>query len=120
MEPETCLVDSAATHSILRETKYFTTLRKRDESILTIAGSNGRIVGSGQATVVLPMGTRIFIQEAFLYPSAERTLLTFKDIRRCGYHLTTTSEGGEEFLLMTFSKDDETAVVQKMPRSFDG
>lgn len=120
MELETCLVDSAAMQTILRETKYFTTLRKRDENILTIAGSNGLIVGSGKATVVLPMGTRIFIEEAFLYPSAERTLLTFKDIRRCGYHLATTREGGEEFLFMTSSEGNETMVVEKMPGSSDG
>jgi hypothetical protein len=44
---EPCLVDSAATNSILRETKYFQTLQKRTENILTIAGSNGRIIGYG-------------------------------------------------------------------------
>jgi len=44
---EPCLVDSAATNSILRETKYFQTLQKRTENILTIAGSNGCIIGYG-------------------------------------------------------------------------
>ena len=83
MEPEEedyCLVDSAATNSILRDTKYFQTLQKRTENVLTIAGSNGRIIGSGRAVVVLPNDTRIFIDEAFLYPGAEHNLLTFKDI----------------------------------------
>jgi hypothetical protein len=45
-EEESCLVDSAATNSILRETKYFQTLRKRTENLLTITGSNGRVIGS--------------------------------------------------------------------------
>ena len=77
---EPCLVDSCATNTILRETRYFQTLQKKTETLLTIAGSNGRIVGSGRAVVVLPNNTKIFIEEAFLYPGAERTLITFKDI----------------------------------------
>jgi len=86
-EEEPCLVDSAATNTILRETSIFRHYRKRTENVITIAGSNGRIVGSRQAIVVLPNNTRIFIEEAFLYPGAQRTLLTFKDIRRNGYHV---------------------------------
>ena len=78
---EPCLLDSAATNTILRETKYFQTLQKRTENIVTIAGSNDRIVGSSRAIVVLPNNTRIFIEEAFLYPKTVRSLLTFKDIR---------------------------------------
>ena len=63
MEPEEedyWLVDSAATNSILRDTKYFQTLQKRTENVLTIAESNGRIIGSGRAVVILPNDTRIF------------------------------------------------------------
>ena len=108
MEPEEedyCLVDSAATNSILRDTKYFQTLQKRTENVLTIAGSNGRIIGSGRAVVVLPNDTRFFIDEAFLYPGAERNLLTFKDIRRSGYHITTACESSTEYLNITESED---------------
>jgi hypothetical protein len=46
--------------------------------------------------MVLPNNTRIFIDEAFLYPGAERNLLTFKDTRRSGYHVTTATESGAE------------------------
>ena len=56
MEEELCLVDSGTTNSILRETKYFQTLTKRQENVLTITG-DATIVGSGRATIVLPMGT---------------------------------------------------------------
>jgi len=107
------LVDSAATNSILRETKYFQTLQKRAENTLTIAGSNGRIIGYGRATVVLPNNTRITIDEAFLYPGAQRNLLTFKDIRRSGYHITTTTDSGTEYLYITESKGDQMRVVEK-------
>ena len=116
MEPEEedyCLVDSAATNSILRDTKYFQTLQKRTENVLTIAGSNGRIIGSGRAVVVLPNDTRIFIDEAFLYPGAERNLLTFKDIRRSGYHITTACERGTEYLNITESENTQIKVVEQ-------
>ena len=110
---EPCLVDSAATNSILRETKYFQTLQKRTENILTIAESNGRIIGYGRATVVLPNNTRITIDEAFLYPGAQRNLLTFKDIRRSGYHITTATDSGTEYLYITESKGYQMRVVEK-------
>ena len=123
MEPEEedyCLVDSAATNSILGYTKYFQTLQKRAENVLTIAGSNGRIVGSGRAVVVLPNDTRILIDEAFLYPEADRNLLIFKDIRRSGYHITTACESGTEYLKITESEDTQIKVVEKAPGTSSG
>ena len=124
MEPEEedyCLVDSAATNSILGYTKYFQTLQKRAENVLTIAGSNGRIVGSGRAVVVLPNDTRIFIDEAFLYPGAERNLLTFKDISRSGCHIITTAcESGTEYLDITESEYTQIIVVEKAPGTSSG
>ena len=46
-EEELCLVDSCTTNSILRETKYFQTLEKREGNIMTIASQDVLIVGSG-------------------------------------------------------------------------
>jgi hypothetical protein len=57
MEEELCLVDSCTINSILREIKYFQTLTRRIENILTIAGCDINIVGFGQVTIVLPIGT---------------------------------------------------------------
>jgi hypothetical protein len=57
MEEEMCLVDSCTINTILRKTKYFQTLTKRMENILTIAGHDACIVGSGKATIILHMGT---------------------------------------------------------------
>jgi peptide/histidine transporter 3/4 len=73
-------------------------------NILTIAGSDAMIVGSGRATIILPMGTQITIEEALLYPDATRTLLSYKDIRCHGIHVETHEENKEEFLL--FTKDN--------------
>jgi hypothetical protein len=47
MEEEICLVDSCTTNSILRDTKYFQTLTRRSENVLTIAGRDATIIGSG-------------------------------------------------------------------------
>jgi hypothetical protein len=69
MEEELCLVDSCTTNSILREIKYFQALKKRDGKVLTITGRNAMIVGSGRATITLPMGTQIIIDDALLYPN---------------------------------------------------
>ena len=57
VEEEFCLVDSAATKTILRETKYFQTQQKKTENITTIVGRNGHIGGSDRAVVVLPNNT---------------------------------------------------------------
>jgi len=44
MEEELCLVDSGTTNSILRETKYFQTLTKKQGNVLTIAGREALVV----------------------------------------------------------------------------
>jgi len=46
-EEELCFVDSCTTNSILREIKYFQTLTKKEGNIMTIAGHDTLIVGSG-------------------------------------------------------------------------
>ena len=87
MDEELCLVDSETTNSILRETKYFQTLTKKKGNILTIARRDATIVGTGRATIVLPMGTHITIEDALLYPDSKRTLLSYKVIRQNGFQL---------------------------------
>ena len=52
-----CLVDSGTTNTILRETKYFQTLTKRQGNVLTIVGRDAKIIGSSCATITLPMAT---------------------------------------------------------------
>ena len=79
-----CLVDSGTTNSILREIKYFQTLTKNKGNVLTIARCDAVIVGSGRATIMLPMGTLIIIKDALLYPNTTRTLLSYRDIQKMG------------------------------------
>jgi len=53
--------DSCSSNIVLREIKYFQTLTKREGNVLTMARRDATIVGSGRATIVLPMGTQIAI-----------------------------------------------------------
>jgi hypothetical protein len=68
MEEELCLVESCKTNTILRELKYFQTLKKSKGNVTTIAERDAIIVGLGRATIVLPMGTQTVIEDALLYP----------------------------------------------------
>ena len=98
---ELCLVDSCTTNSILREMKYFQTLKKREGNIMTIVGRDVLIVGSGRATITLPMGTQITMEDALLYPDSTRTLLSFRDVCKHGFHVETHMDNKEKFLLFT-------------------
>ena len=96
MEEELCLVDSATTNSILREMKYFQTLEKMNGDILTIVGRDTVIVGTGRAIFTLPGGTQVTIEDALLYPDSSRTLISYRDIRKNGFHIETHEDNKEE------------------------
>jgi len=115
MEEEMCLVDSCTTNTILREVKFFQTLTKREGQVLTIAGRDAMIVGSGRATFILPMGTQIHIEEALLYPDSTRTLLSYRDIRKNEIHVETYEEHNEEFLLFTKNTGYGKQTLEKVP-----
>jgi hypothetical protein len=100
-EEELCLVDSCTTNSILREIKYFQTLKKKEGNIMTINGKDTVIVGSRRATITLPMGTQIMIEDALLYPNSTRTLLSFRDICKNGLHAETHVDSNKKYLLLT-------------------
>nr|CAD40421.3 OSJNBa0065J03.17 [Oryza sativa Japonica Group] len=117
---ELCLVDSGTTNSILREIKYFQTLKKREGKVLTIAGSDTVIVGSGRAIITLPMGTQITIEDALLYPDSTRTLLSYRDIRQNGFHIETHMDNREEFLLLTKQNGYGKRICEKIPSLTSG
>ncbi|KAJ1287825.1 hypothetical protein BS78_02G040500 [Paspalum vaginatum] len=110
-----CIVDSAATNTILSQTKYFHTTMKNAGSITTIAGSDSCIIGSGKAMIILPMGTQLEIKEALLYPESTRTRLSFRDIRANGFHLETAEEDGKEYLYIIKYGEYDKAVIEKFP-----
>jgi peptide/histidine transporter 3/4 len=115
MDEEMCLVDSGTTNSILREIKYFQTLTKNKGNVLTIAGCDAVIVGTGRATIMLPMGTSLTIEDALLYPDSTRTLLSYRDIRKNGLHVETHADNNEEFLLITKDHGYGKETLEKVP-----
>lgn len=114
MEEELCLVDSGTTNSILREIKYFQTLNKSKGNVMTIAGRDAIVIGSGQAIITLPMGTQITMEDALLYPESTRTLLSYRDIRRNGFHIDTHEDNDEECLLITKNNGYGKQLVEKI------
>ena len=120
MEEELCLVDSCTTNNILRELKYFQTLKKSKGNVTTIAGRDAIIVGSGRATIILLMGTQIVIEDALLYPDSTRTLLSYKDIRRNGFHVETNSDNKDEYLFITKNDGYNNRLLEKIPSLSSG
>jgi hypothetical protein len=120
MEEEMCLVDNCITNSILRETKYFQILTQRSENILTIAGCDAMIVGSGRATITFPNGTQITIDDALLYPDSIHTLISFRDIRKSRLHVCTHEDNKEKFLLITKSSGYGHEVLERIPSTPSG
>jgi hypothetical protein len=68
---------------------------------MTINGKDTVIVGSGRATITLPMGTQIMIEDALLYPNSTCTLLSFRDICKNGLHAETHVDSNKEYLILT-------------------
>jgi hypothetical protein len=114
MDEEMCLVDSCTTNIILTEIKYFQTLTKRMENILTITGRDACIVGSQKATIILPMGRQVTIENTLLYLDSTHTLLSYRDIYKNGLHIVTHEENNEEFLLITKTNRDGYDILERI------
>jgi hypothetical protein len=120
MEEEMCLVDSCTINSILREIKYFQTLTWRSENVLTIAGRDATIVGSGRATITFSNGTQITIKDVLMYPDSTRTLISFRDIGKSGLYVCTHEDNKEEFLLITESSRYGHEVLKRISSTQSG
>ena len=96
-----CLVDSATTHTILKDKKYFQILKLCKANVNTISSSSNLIEGSRRAIIMLPKGTKLYIDDALYSSKSSINLLSFKDICYNGYYIETNNEGSEEFLYFT-------------------
>jgi hypothetical protein len=96
-----CLADNATTHTILKDKKYFQQLSLSKDYVNTISGSSNLIKGSGRANIMLPKGTKLYIDDALYSSKSRRNLLSFKDIRYNGYHIETNNEevSGQKLIL---------------------
>jgi hypothetical protein len=93
-----CLVHSGTTNIILKSKKYFSQLCPAETYVNTISGISNLIEGSGRAYILLPEGTKLIINDALYSSKSRRNLLSFKDIRRNGYHIETMTENNIEYL----------------------
>jgi len=89
-------------------------------NVLTIVRRDAIIVGSGRAIITLPMGTSITIEDALLYPDSTRTLLSYKDICKNGYHIKTHHQNNKEFLLITKDNRYGRDTLKRIPSTSSG
>ena len=98
--PDTALLDSATTHSILRHPDYFQFKHSdfpwQTCELTTIAGKRNLKFKEGRTKLLLPRGTSITLAQAMYAPAAPRNLISYKDLQAQDVHLTTEGVQGEE------------------------
>jgi hypothetical protein len=105
---------SCTINSILSETKYFQTLTQRSGNILTIAGHDATIAGSGRATIMFSNCTQVTIENALLYPDFTHTLISFRDIQKSGLHVCTHEDNKDEFFIIIKSSEYGHEVLERI------
>ena len=119
-EDDVCLVDCATTHTILREKRYFLELTLIKANVSTISGTTNLVEGSERANIMLSNGTRFHINDALYSSKSRRNLLSFKDIRRNGYHIETMNEDKVEYLYITSIISGHKLIMEKLLIFFSG
>ena len=111
---DACLADCATTHTILRDKKYFSNFTLAQFNVHTISGPVNLIKGSDKATIILPKGTKLQIEDAFYSNKYSRNLPSFKDIRRNGYHIETMNHDANEYLLITSIIYGQKCILEQL------
>ena len=109
-----CLADCATTHTILRDKKYFSNFTLAQSNVHTISGPIDLIKGFGKATIILPKGTKFQIEDVLYYNKSSINLLSFKDIRRNGYHIETMNHDENEYLLITSIIFGQKCILEQL------
>ena len=117
---DVCLLDSASTHTIFRSRHFFSSMTLRKAHVHTIYGPIPIIDGFGNATIVLAKGTIPHIENAFLSSRSKRNLLSFKDVRRNGYHVEIIYEQNKEYIGITSYKMGLKTIHEKLEASSMG
>ena len=60
------------------------------------------------------------IESALYSPKSQRNLLSFKDIRKNGYHIETTNEGNIECLYITLNISNKKCILENLPSFSSG
>lgn len=102
-ESNDALIDSATTHTILRDRRFF--IKKsstwQTKNMMTMAGANAFCFQEGTVMVKLPAGSIIKCKHGMFAPSTPRSLITYRDVRINGYHLSTVTLNRKEVLVLT-------------------
>ncbi|KAG0587687.1 hypothetical protein KC19_2G183600 [Ceratodon purpureus] len=117
MDGDMALLDSGSTHTILRDPRYFDFSRQESETwrhgptasrrdseawrtceLSTVAGKRKMTFREGRAKVKLPGGATLIYSHAMFAPEAQRSLISFRDLRAHGIHALTAIRDGEEIL----------------------
>ena len=111
---DVCLADCATTHIFLHDKKYFSNFTLAQSNVHTISGPVNLIKGSSKATIILPKGTKLQIEDALYSNKSSRNLLSFKDIRRNGYHIETINHDANEYLLITSIISGKKCILEQL------
>ena len=114
-EDDVCLTDCATTHTILLHKRYFLELTLIKANVSIISNTTNLVEGSGRANIMLPNGTRFHINDALYSSKSKRNLLSFKYIRRNGYHIETINEDNVEYLYITSIISGQKLIMEKLP-----
>ena len=80
----------------------------------TISCTTNLIEGSGRANIMLLNGTRFHINDALYSSKSTRNLISFKDIRKNGYHIETINEGNIKCLYITSIVYGKKLIMEKL------
>ena len=72
------------------------------------------IKGFEKATIILPKCTKLQIEHALYSTKSSRNLLSFKDIRRNGYHIETMNHDEHEYLLITSIISRKKCILEQL------
>jgi hypothetical protein len=109
-----CLVDSGTTNTMLKSKKYFSQLSPAETHVNIISSISNLIEGSGRAYILLPEWTKLIINDVLYSSKFKRNLLSFKNIRRNGYHIKTMTKNNIEYLQITTIKYGQKIILEKM------
>ena len=117
---DVCLLDSTTTHSILKDKFFFSTMTLCKANVHTISGPVEMIDGSRNATIMLPNGIILHIEDALLSTKTKWNLLSFKDVCRNGYNLEIIIEADIDCLCIISYKMGIKTIHEKIKTSISG